>query len=136
MLSELNNLLVDTNILFEYFVESPNTSQIQELFANNKNYIFEGCLFELQSILKNFISSKYAHQCVEELLESKDYNIIKNSSKDIEKALDYTLWHESQFPKKNLSLIDAVQIHLASINNIKLVTLDGQMYKYPNCISL
>jgi predicted nucleic acid-binding protein len=131
-----NNILADTSLLYEYFITTENTEKIEELFSKKKIFVSIDSLKELQTVLKNSTDSQMSYDIVKSIFTSKEYEIIEVNKIFTEQSLEYTLWHQSKYPKRNISFIDAIQIKIANDNKIALVTLDELMLKFPNCISL
>jgi predicted nucleic acid-binding protein len=121
--------LVDTNILYDYFAKTTYFNQAKAVLSQTKIVILQEVLTELYNLLRSEKGVNFAADTVRHLLEAKNlYQIVIDTSKHYQPALQICKKLASKYPKKDLSLIDAMQIsYCRDHTNLHLYTTEGRM---------
>ena len=122
--------LVDTNILYDSLADNNQSKKAQKVISE-PICIFEGVLYELANLLKNTKGTDYACQCLEEILSSPQiFKILKSSHIEKQEALKIMKQYQTSEPKKDYSLVDALQFIISQREHLEIYTLDTRMSFY------
>jgi predicted nucleic acid-binding protein len=119
--------LVDTNILYDAFTDNQNTDKAITVL-NEPICVFEGVLYELANLLKNTTNSQFSIDTIQDIMDNPSmFKILSSQLEDFKRALTIMSKYQTQKPKKDYSLCDAVQLSLAGAYNLELLTTDKRM---------
>jgi predicted nucleic acid-binding protein len=122
--------LVDTNILYDALADNTQSQKAQKVISE-PICIFEGVLYELANLLKNTKGTDYACECLDEILSSPQiFKILKASHIEKQEALKIMKKYQVNEPKKDYSLVDALQFVISQREHLELYTLDERMGFY------
>ena len=130
----MNNIILDTNILIDFYITNDFNENCLEALQGKKLNIYQGVVDELFSAIKNRYGSKSSYTIAKRLLTDPLYTVIEADSEQKLKALELTLFHQAEDSKKNISLVDAIQIVLAQELDYTLYTRDERMTLFDNVV--
>ena len=88
-------------------------------------------LLELANLLKNTKGTDYACECLDIILSSPQiFKILKSSHIEKQEALKIMKKYQASEPKKDYSLVDALQFIISQREHLELFTLDVRMSFY------
>ena len=130
-----NNVILDTNILFDLFTNNPYQQPANNCLQDKQIHIYKGVLEELFNLLKNRFDSDVAADKINYILQSSHlFTILDIPIKDIHAAVTLTRFNRSKDQTKNLSLTDGVQVFLSSKGDFTLYTRDERMTLFDNVV--
>lgn len=114
--------LIDTNILYDFFVQNPNYVLISHLLSKGF-YINNAILFELTNLLNNKVGADFMLNQLDFLLFNQDVHFLKITNHQIQKAQEIC----NKYSDQNLSLVDCILITQAKEFDLELKILDQRM---------
>lgn len=126
------SIIVDTNILFDFYTGNSNFELAKNVLLGKKIFVYQGVLEELFTLLKNRVSSELACLTVESIIDDQDFKVLESSQTQTLRALQIAQMNNAVDQKKNLSLVDAIQIILAKDFGITVMTQEKRMSLFAN----
>ena len=123
--------LFDTCVLFDLFVDTEKTFQLEDVLPD-KIFLIDAVLFELITLIKVRVNTQKATAVLEDILKNADlFVILKYDSSDYNQAKMIMIKYDNHNPKTDFSMADALQLAIAGREHLGLYTDDQRLLIYP-----
>jgi len=124
--------LVDTNILYDFFAKTTLNSEAKKILESLQTVVIsQAVIYELVTGLKNILGSSLTSRLIGEIYsidnQSDQFKILRIEEKDEKLALEIMAKYDSNNPKKDYTMVDALLIAQAQSYNLQLFTTDERM---------
>jgi predicted nucleic acid-binding protein len=127
----MKKLLVDTNILVDLFTGNENYQKAKVALLDSQIFVSHPVVYELSILLKNRLGVVKSCEILSDFFyKSKLLTIIYPSIDEELKALYIIQKYKTDYPHKDFSLADAVQLAQATNHKLILYTTDERMTFY------
>ena len=117
--------------MFDYFCKEEWAANI---INDYEVVVFKGVIYELFNLLKKVYGSDIACEIIGVYFyeENTAFRIAESSTEDEKRALVLARYYQSQDSKKNISLVDALQVVIAQRLNCKVLTTEERLSFFEN----